>query len=195
MSASSVRDLARRHAIGELSLEEYRAKRHALIDDIVNGRQPLTYGELRPPRIHARHLPRFLLLVAAVSVVVAVITLSIWMFSSRTNPVAAAQQNSKPQPEISETSPGPQLIENFLHTNNWSKDSIQDFMQQWNNLPQKEREIARKDYRYPRLISEVRQQIISQRAMSGLTKNAGDAKTQLASLQDMATMLGIKPDN
>lgn len=195
MSASAIRDLARRHAVGELSLEEYRARRHALIDDIVSGRQPLTYGELRPRTTASFRLRRVLMLSAVVVVVAVVAATSVWMLGSRTNPVSAAQQGTASQAGSPDTSPGPLLIKNFLSANNWSTDSIQDFIDQWTSLPHEERELARKDYRFPRLVSEVRQQIVSQRAMSGLTKNASNAKAQLAKLQDMATRLGIKPEN
>lgn len=197
MSASSVRDLARRHAVGELSLEDYRNKRHVLIDDIVNGRQPLTYGGHRQIRAARVHLSSRVLIFAGISIgVIVIIALIILLIGTRSQPASTSQQASPlAQADTSETSPGPLLIENFLSSNNWSKTSIENFIQQWDNLPRKEREIAKRNYRYPRLISEVRQQIISQQAMSGLTKNTHAAKTQMASLQKMARMLGIEADN
>lgn len=197
MSASSVRDLARRHAAGELSLEDYRSKRHVLIDDIINGRQSLTYGEHRSVRLPRTYPSSRLVLLAGIAIVVVIIvTLTIWLTGTHTHAVPTVQ-NTAPvsQPNESQTSPGPLLVEGFLNSNNWSKTSIRSFIQQWNDLPQKEREIAKQNYRYPRLISELRQQIVSQQAMSGLTKNTDAAKAQLTSLQDMANMLGIGSDN
>jgi hypothetical protein len=197
MSASSVRDLARRHAVGELSLEDYRTKRHTLIDDIINGKQPLTYGEYRPARVPRAHLSSRMILFAGIAIgVIIIATLTVLATSDHTQAVSTVQQASPPaQAEASETTPGPLLIADFLNSNDWSKASIENFIQQWNGLPRKERELAEKNYRYPRLISELRQQIVSQQAMSGLTKNPNAAKTQLASLRNMANMLGVESDN
>jgi hypothetical protein len=197
MSASAIRDLARRHAVGELSLEDYRSKRHEMIDDIINGRQPLTYGEHRPARPpSARTSSRLILFAGAVIGVIAIITLTILLADTHSHIVSTAQQlHPLPQQSTSETSPGPLLVENFVRSNDWNTASVHNFIQQWNNLPQKEREIAKRDYRYPRLVSQLRQQIISQQAMSGLTKNTDAAKAQLTSLQNMANMLGIGSDD
>ena len=41
MKFSPIRDLARRYAAGELSLDEYRAQRRDLIDGVATGRQRL----------------------------------------------------------------------------------------------------------------------------------------------------------
>lgn len=194
MSASSVRDLARRHAVGELSLEEYRSKRHELIDDIITGRQPLTYGERRPMRPSSGRLSSRLMLMIGAGIGVTIIVMLAFVIAGGHAPVSPAAQQSAlaPQQNLPETSPGPLLVEEFLSSNDWSASNVQNFIQQWNSLPRKEREIAKKNYRYPRLISELRQQIISQQAMSGLTKNTDAAKTQLASLQNMANMLGVE---
>jgi ABC-type lipoprotein release transport system permease subunit len=197
MSASAIRDLARRHAVGELSLEDYRSKRHELIDDIVSGRQLLTYGEHRPPRPpSARSSSRLILFAGAAIGVIVIITLTILLAGTHSHVVSTARQSHPPsQQDTAQISPGPLLVENFVHSSDWSTLSIQNFIRQWNSLPQKEREIAKKDYRYPRLISELHQQIIAQQAMSGLTKNTDAAKAQLANLQNMATILGVESDN
>jgi len=92
-------------------------------------------------------------------------------------------------------SPGPTLVENFLTANDWSDKGILNFIQQWKNLPPKEQEIARNYYRYPRLTAELHQQIISQQAMTGLSRNKDSTKSQLANLQTMATMLGVSSED
>ena len=65
-------------------------------------------------------------------------------------------------------------------------------MQKWKELPPKERDNARSDYRYPRLVSELQQQIVSQQAMSDLTKNNSETKAELANLRQMANTLGVQ---
>ena len=50
MNSSQIRELARRHAAGELSQEEYREKRRGMINEIIDGKRPLTYEQQRPRR-------------------------------------------------------------------------------------------------------------------------------------------------
>ncbi|HET7395537.1 MAG TPA: hypothetical protein VFK12_03790 [Gammaproteobacteria bacterium] len=193
MSASPIRELARRHAAGELSLEDYRSQRHEMIDAIISGQQPLTYGERRPMRVAPPRIPPRLILFIGLAIgVIVIIAITIIMAGTHSPAASTTQQSaSLPRNNMSEASPGPLLVEDFLHSNDWSTSSVQNFIQQWNNLPKREQEIAKKYYRYPRLTSELHQQIISQQAMSGLTKHTDAAKTQLVSLQNMATMLGV----
>lgn len=197
MRASPIRDLARRHATGELSQEDYRAKRHALIDDIVSGQQTLAYDERHVVATPSPRSARLLLLSGAAIAVVIVVAIIIWLIGTRpSRSISSVQPTSAAaRPNAAQLSPGPQLIQDFLHKNDWSRNATQNFIQQWNSLPRVEQEIAKKYYRYPRLVSDLRQQIVSQQAMSGLTSNADGAKAQLASLQNMAGVLGMESDN
>lgn len=193
-NASPIRELARRHATGELSQEEYRAKRHALIEDIVSGRQVLNYEERRPARTPNPGSARLTLIAGSLVVVIIIVIMTIWATSMRSHAIPAAKaQASTPLP--SGISPGPLLVQNFLGTNDWSNQSIQNFIHEWKELPSRERELARNDYRFPRLTSELHQQIVSQQAMSDLTKNAGTAKAELTGLEKMADTLGVSEDN
>lgn len=191
MKASPVRELARRHAAGELSLADYRAQRHALIDNIASGRQTLNYEERIAPRPAAPIPSRFILLAGAAILVIIVIGVVIWAIGTRS--VAPSAVSTPTQATL--PSPGPQLVGDFLRVNNWSASQTRNFIHQWNELPGKERELARQDYHYPRLVSELRQQIVSQQAMSGLTTNNDTSQAQLAGLYDMAKVLGVETDN
>lgn len=199
MSASAIRELARRHAAGELSLEEYRARRHELIDDFVSGKTPLTYDERQPAARSGNRAPKSInrvVIGAAALVLALLIGAVLWLLIPRHQPSRAAEPGTtrRLQKTVADASPGSMLIQNFLRSNDWSSENVRNFVDQWNSLPQAERENARKDYRFPRLTSELRQQIVAQRAMAGLTPGSGDTKTQLASLQSMASMLGVKTD-
>lgn len=197
MSASSVRELARRHAIGELSQEDYRAQRHALIDEIINGQQALTYNEKRPSRpLNTRLSPRSMAIAGLAISALVIALLGIWIVSAPPQSQTSAHTNAiAVTPKATEMSPGPTLIENFLTANDWSDKGILGFIRQWKSLPPKEQEIARNYYRYPRLIAELRQQIVSQQAMTELAKNKDTTKSQLANLQTMASLLGMSSDD
>lgn len=198
MSASPVRELARRHAAGELSLEEYRARRHELIDDIVSGKTPLIYDQHKPvsrsAAMHTKSL-RPAVIGGAALVLVLIVGSALWLLLPRHQASRAAESAAgHSRATVQDASPGSLLIQTFLHNNDWSARNVRNFVDQWNSLPQVERENARKDYRFPRLASELRQQIVSQRAMAGLTPGSGDTEAQLASLQAMASTLGVKPE-
>ncbi|HET7922517.1 MAG TPA: hypothetical protein VFM15_07160 [Gammaproteobacteria bacterium] len=193
MRASAVRDLARRHAAGELSHEDYRAQRHLLIEEIIAGTKNLAYDEQRIPRPR-RPLPLkwFALAGVAIAAIIA-ITVIVWLTGRSHTAAPKAEAGANPA-EATQTSPGPQLVADFLHTNSWDQSHVQLFMQQWNALPGAEKQLARQDFRFPRLNSALRQQIVSQQAMADLTKNNPATQAQLASLKEMAKVLGIKQD-
>ncbi|HKI73680.1 MAG TPA: SHOCT domain-containing protein [Pseudomonadales bacterium] len=194
MNSSPIRELARRHAAGELSQEDYRAKRRELINEIVEGKRPLTYEQHRPPMKKARRSSKTPVVASAAMAFGIIAILIIWLAVShmRTQPAKASHKVATAQASATNSSPGAKLVGEFLRTDDWSKSGIQGFIQKWNELPPKEQQNARNDYRYPRLVSELNQQIISQQAMSDLTKNKSGTEAELASLRKMADTLGIQ---
>jgi hypothetical protein len=198
VSASPVRELARRHAAGELSLEEYRARRHELIDDIVTGKTPLIYDQHQPAghsRIKRTKSHNRIVIGGAALILLIIIGSVLLLLLPRHQASRATESGTRhSRATVPDTSPGSMLVQTFLRSNDWSTMNVRNFVDQWNSLPQAERENARQDYRFPRLTSELRQQIVSQRAMAALTPGSGDTKAQLASLQTMANMLGVKTD-
>lgn len=194
MNSSPIRDLARRHAAGELSQEDYRARRRDMISEIVEGKRPLTYEQQRPRGKRSKRSMKSPLAAAAAGAIVIVALLVVWltlMYSGARPGKAAHPVTEVPANAAPENSPGSKLIGDFLRTDDWSNSGIRQFIQKWNDLPPKEQENARNDYRFPRLVSELNQQIVSQQAMSALTKNKQRTQTVLANLHRMADTLGI----
>lgn len=185
MKVSPVRDLARRYASGQLSQENYRSQRRLLIDAITTDAEPLTYREERAPAF-GKHGRMKIALVAAVVVLVGVIFLLVLKTTAAKHassppplPVAA-----KPAPD-----PGQELIHGFVETNDWTDPSLLDFLHRWQTLAPTAQEQARKSSDFTLLVSGLRQQITSEKA---LAKLAGPTNTDLhlVNLQKMAELLG-----
>lgn len=188
MKSSPIRDLARRYAAGELSQENYRSQRRALIDAVTSGKQPLAYrednnqGAGRPGNLK-------LLALAASAVLVMVVVFTVaWKASG--NHHDAPRTESLPPATISAPTPGPALVRGFVETNDWDDPSLGDFVHEWRDLTADEQAKARASLLYPRLESELRQQITSERAMAG-TGTGPQSDPHLAQLQKMAQTLGV----
>ena len=182
MKLSPARELARRYAAGELSLEEYRAQRRDLIDAVCAGTAMLQVSKTAPHRRHAHRRYWFVLAPLAVVVVVAA---AIVVRTTK------GQQASALSTSVHKVNPdGSQLLREFLASNDWSDASISGFMASWRQLPARERHAARNSYTYPRVTAELQEQIVSQQAMLELAPNPKAAAEHLAHLQQMAALLG-----
>ncbi|MHB8424365.1 MAG: hypothetical protein ACYDB9_04295 [Gammaproteobacteria bacterium] len=185
MKSSLIRDLARRYAAGELSLDEYRTQRRDLVDAITTGKRQLEYGE---PALGSILRTRFLWLIAIplVLAVTAGIVTSRWLGNSH-----APQEQAHTSPAT-----GPTLIRKFIEANDWSDTSLEHFMHHWQALSAREQRAARHSYLFPRLAAQLQEQIISQKAMIGLTPGTGKTTTaHLARLQRVAATLGVNLGN
>lgn len=181
MKASPARDLARRYAAGELSFEEYRSRRRDLIDSICTGTQALQYGQHTAYPLHRRK-PWWVALASLTVIVVIGIAITRWAVSNHPASTApAAAQAAKPT--------GANLLQTFTDANDWSEASIDQFMQQWKLLPNREQQAARTSYLFPRLISQLHEQIVSQQAMLELAPDPKAAARHLSRLQQMAALL------
>lgn len=184
MKSSQVRDLARRYATGKLSQESYRSQRRSLIDSITGGGVQLSYRE--DERAAAR--PRFSGKLVGVAVLGAILVLAVAVVvvkrsshGSSARAAAAVAVPAAPPP-----APGPELVRTFVEANDWSDSSLQSFERRWDGLGMDGQSAARDSLMYPRLVSGVRQQIDSEKAVAS---GAGDA--HLVELQKMAKTLGL----
>ena len=188
MRSSPVRDLARRYAAGQLSQENYRSQRRLLIDSIATGSQPLTYRDDENTTVVRRGSVKLV----AIGVVVAVLAAAVLFIALRSGglhkkagaPAVAAAPAPLPP------APGPALVSTFVDANDWTDGSLETLMRHWGDLPADEQTKARDSLDYPRLVSDLRQQITSEKAMLGLG-GAGTSGAHLAELQKTAKTLGI----
>ena len=185
MKLSPARELARRYAAGDLSFEEYRAQRRDLVDAVCSGAQTLAQaGSTRPQlrsRLRSRRRRRLLLPIAVLVVVAVAVSLAV-IYGRHGSDSAVALHETKQS--------GPLLLREFLAGNAWDDASILRFVDAWKKLPAREREAARNSYTYPRVSSQLQEQIISQQAMLELAPDPKAAAQHLAHLQQMAKLLG-----
>lgn len=190
MKPSPIRELARRYATGELSLEEYRAQRHKLIDGVTSGQLNLEYGEISV----ARHKRPYWLWASAIVLLIA--GLVIGTFALKWHMHASGRQFAKTQ---NTHASGKAVLQAFITSNDWSDASLVEFLQRWKALPPREQKAAYNSYLFPRLIAQLREQIASQKAVvdldTGDKSQAKRASAHLAHLQQLAVLLGIKTDN
>lgn len=87
------------------------------------------------------------------------------------------------------TKAGEQLIAEFLDNKNWNEQSMQSFIDSWNELSMNEREAAANTKRMQRLSSTIYKQFMEARALASIDANQAVAKqTQLI---QFANILGI----
>lgn len=180
MKLSPARELARRYAAGDLSLEDYRTQRRDLIDAVCAGTQILPLSQSTPHRARPRRRWRILVPLVAMAAIAAAIYFSVSSSRHVSGSGTATQ-------EIKQS--GPQLLRAFLEANNWDDASITHFAARWKQLPARERQAARSSYTYPRVSSQLQEQIVSQKAMLELAPDPKAASAHLAHLRQMADLL------
>jgi hypothetical protein len=186
--SSQVRDLARRYATGKLSQESYRSQRRSLIDSITGGSVALAYREEKPAVSRPRFDSKLLGLTVVVLIAVGVGVVLAIKRSNASHATGTAQAAVTPAAPIVPQAPGPALVHTFVDADDWTDGSLQSFERRWQGLGVDEQAKARDSVKYPRLLSEVRQQIDSEKAVAG-SGAAGDA--HLMELQKLAKTLGV----
>jgi hypothetical protein len=185
VKSSQVRDLARRYATGKLSQESYRSQRRSLIDSITGGGVQLAYRE--DERAAARpHFSGKLIGIAVLATIVVFAVAVVVVKRSSHGPSTAQAAAAPAAPAAPPPEPGPDLVRTFVEANDWSDGSLQSFERRWGGLGIDAQSSAKDSLMYPRLVSGVRQQIDSEKAVAS---GAGDA--HLVELQKMAKTLGI----
>ena len=186
MKSSQVRELARRYATGQLNQENYRSQRRALIDAVTNGRQALVYKESGNGLMLRRSGIKFLAM-SVVAALVAGVVISMLLKNTTANRQTAARPVvATPAPMVPAPAPGAGLVHTFIDANDWTDSSLENFSRRWSTLPADEQAKARGSMMYPRLVSELRQQITSEKAVAG-----NSADPHLMALQKMAKTLGV----
>ncbi|HEY3645446.1 MAG TPA: hypothetical protein VGM16_08920 [Gammaproteobacteria bacterium] len=187
MKYSQVRDLARRYATGKLSQENYRNQRRALIDSITGGGVQLAYrsDERAAARKHSN--TKLLGLTAVVLVAAGIGVVMLLRHSSQGHAPGSAQAATVAAAIPALPAPGPDLVRSFVETDDWTDGSLRIFEQRWQNLGTDEQAKAKDSPVYGRLLSAVRQQVDSEKAVAG-SDVAGDA--HLTELQKLAKTLG-----
>lgn len=187
MKSSQVRELARRYAAGQLNQESYRSQRRALIDAVIGGQQPLVYKEIQAANSMRRGGAKLLALAVVALVAIGIAVSLALKGSGGTHGSATKTPASVPAAPVGPPpSPGPALVRTFVEANDWNDGSLDTFTHRWVSLPTDEQSKARDSLMYPRLVSELRDQITSEKAVSG-----GSADPHLATLQKMAKALGV----
>lgn len=185
MKSSQVRDLARRYAAGQLSQENYRSQRRALIDAIAGGEQPLSYRETAV-RTRGRGGRVKLMAVAVVVILLVAVALKLTWKAARSSHKANAVPIAVVPPPL--PAPGPDLVRDFVEANDWSDVSLESLAQHWMNLTAEDQGNARQSLMYPRLVTGLRQQITSEKAVSG---SMGGQDAHLMELTKVAKTLNI----
>ncbi|HEV2321252.1 MAG TPA: hypothetical protein VGT42_02725 [Gammaproteobacteria bacterium] len=187
MKSSQVRELARRYAAGQLNQENYRSQRRALIDAVTGGQQPLVYKDIQAANSMRRGGVKLLALgVVALLAIGIAVSLALKSPGGVHGGTTKAPTSMPAAPVGPPPSPGPALVRTFVEANDWNDDSLDTFTHRWAGLPADEQSKARDSLMYPRLVSELRGQIISEKAVSN-----GSADPHLAALQKMAKALGV----
>jgi len=188
MKPSRIRELARRYAAGELSLDEYRAQRRNLIDGVAAGLLKLEYGELSVARDKQPYLRWF----SGIALLLTAIGIGIFVWMEHTHRVDQPNAQTRILPES-----GPALVRTFIETNDWSDASLMQLLQRWKALSTREQKAAYHSYLFPRLLSQLHEQIASQQAVVDLSagdKHASDpASIHLVHLQQLSATLGVEP--
>ena len=186
MKSSQVRDLARRYATGKLSQESYRSQRRTLIDSITTEQVHLAYRqEARPVSARQRHNTKLL---GLVMVTIVVVGICVVLFLRHSGKGHGAQAAIAAEPAAPPPAPGPDLVQQFVDTDDWTDGSMQNFERRWASLGADEQAKAKDSSTYPQLVSAVHLQITSEKAVAG---DAAAKDMHLAELQKLAKTLGI----
>jgi hypothetical protein len=185
--SSQVRDLARRYATGKLSQESYRSQRRALIDAITGGGVQLSYRNDERKAVRSGSRAKLLAVAAGGVIIVCIIAVVLLKRWSHAHGQGAAQAATvAATPVAAPTAPGPDLVRAFVEADDWTDSSLQSFERRWQGLGAEEQAKAKDSPMYGRLLSEVRQQVDSEKAVAG---DSGSG-VHLMELQKLAKTLG-----
>ncbi len=182
MNRSQLRRLARDYATGRLEHDEYARRRSELIDAIVTGEIAIESSvETTEDFTAAQHSDRsfqgtLLPLIVGACVVIAII----WAFlvSRETMIPGAGDQIDSRQIPGRRVSAARDLVEEFLTTRDWSRESLAEFRDNWNALTPNEQAEASAASWFRRLSEALREEINAHKALaefdgSGLSTTTG----------------------
>lgn len=187
MRSSQVRDLARRYATGKLSQESYRSQRRALIDSITSGGVQLSYRNEERKVARPRPSAKLLGGAALALLIVGIAAVVLIKRSGHGHGAGAAQAaTTAAAPVAAPAAPGPDLVREFVEADDWSDTSLQSFEHRWLGLGTEQQAKAKDSPMFGRLLSEVRRQVDSEKAVAG----GGGVDAHLMELQKLAKTLG-----
>ncbi|GMQ75579.1 MAG: hypothetical protein BMS9Abin01_0832 [Gammaproteobacteria bacterium] len=194
MNKSQLRRLAREYATGRLGHDEYLEQRSELIDAIVAGEIAIEssadstadFAAARPRDRGIRSTP--LPLIIGAGVVIAVI----WAFlaSRETIVPGAVDQTASRQARGKPVSVARVLVEEFLATRDWSRESVTGFRDNWNALTPNEQAAARAAPWFRRLAETLREEINAHKALAEFD-DSGLSSTTGKRLEGFGEFLGI----
>ena len=170
MNRSQLRRLARDYATGRLEHDEYARRRSELIDAIVTGEIAIESSvETTEDFTAAQHSDRsfrgtLLPLIVGACVVIAII----WAFlvSRETMIPGVGDQIDSRQIPGRRVSAARDLVEEFLTTRDWSRESLAEFRDNWNALTPNEQAEARAASWFRRLSEALREEINAHKALA-----------------------------
>lgn len=200
MNKSQLRKLAARFADGRIAADEYRAQRRELIDAIVAGDSgidrdapvtPVTPVPPVPPvppsrgqAASARSLPWHWILAGASALCVLVL---LWLLWPSKPPPAPEPPPLVLAPEVPHSRT---LVESFLALRDFGTEAIAKFEAQWLELSAHERDAARSELWFRSLVSALRDEVKTQRALAALS-DEGHAMTRARRVVELAQRLGV----
>lgn len=191
---SPVRALAHRYAAGRMSWADYREQRAAVLADILDGREPLSYGpaevfdDSTAPKEH--ELSQVLInldeiegtaapkwpAVAAVLALGLVIVVAGWaVWQSLKPPVTASAP-------VVEMSPAEGALHRFLTVGEWDEQAIDGALAEWSARSAEERAAARRTATWRRLQQALREQTNQQRVLASVDES-GEAAAAVERLE------------
>jgi formylglycine-generating enzyme required for sulfatase activity len=201
---NSLRDLAGKYNRGALGREAYLQARTELIDGIEAGTAPLIAFTPPPPKppqntataenetpkvtpaiTSAPETKRGPIWGLAIGVTVAVLAAAVW-YVSRDEPVPS---EGPPQVRVDDSA-GRALIENFLATNDWRAESLNQFSTDWQTLGRAQRAELGKTLPCAQLRDGVYDQLIEEQTLAELGDSAA-ANNQQQRLLKFAASVGI----
>ena len=194
MNKSQLRRLARDYATGQLEHDEYARLRSELIDGIVTGaiaiessaENPADFAVMGSPdrSIGATPLP----LIVGACIVIAII----WAFLASTETIAPGAGDATDSRQVTgrRVSAARELVEEFLATRDWSRESLAEFRDNWNALTPNEQAEARAASWFRRLSEALREEINAHKALAEFD-GSGLSTTTGKRLVGFAEFLGI----
>ena len=194
MNKSQLRRLAREYATGRLEHDEYLEQRSELIDAIVAGEIAIESSAdstvefaAAHPRDHGIRGSRLPLIIGA-GVVIAVV----WAFLASRESIApgAGDQGASRQVPGKPMPVARVLVEEFLATRDWSRESVAEFRDNWNALTPNEQAAARAAPWFRRLAETLREEINAHKALAEFD-DSGLSSTTGKRLEGFGEFLGI----
>jgi hypothetical protein len=196
MPYSQLRELARAYAAGQVSRDEYRAKRAALIGDFATGKLQIDYRDIVAPKpVHPPtviidvgeeepEVRRAPIILGAIAIVLGIGAAGFWYLRLQVAPppaVAAAQP----------VSPAAELVARFVAADDYGAAACDAFERAWAEFEEEERAAAQRDQAWKRLVFALRAKLRDQQALVAVD-TTGAAAIEETRLREFAGRIGVR---